>query len=184
MIEIERKYRLTPAQANAVKKKVQAKGTLYPPIHQVDTIYLKGVRSFMEFTQGMPVVRIRTEDSVSKLTYKRSINKAGDSVEHELSIGNPTEMDQILRAEGYQIVTRVVKDRSEVKSGEYTYALDDVKGLGVFLEIEIIGEDDSQVESASATINTIAATLGLDDSMIETKKYDRLMSDKERLGSG
>ena len=87
-------------------------------------------------------------------------------------------LDQILRAEGYQIVTRVVKDRSEVKSGECTYALDNVKGLGVFLEIEIITKDTSAVGAAEVKIKSIAAELGLDDDMIETEKYDRLISEK------
>lgn len=180
MIEVERKYRLTAAQADLIKRKIDAKCTFNQEINQIDTIYLKGMSSFDEFVPGMPVVRIRTEDESSKLTYKRSINEAGDSVEHELTIGDPAEMNDILLAEDYRVATRVAKKRVEYKEDEVTYALDDVEGLGAFIEIEIIADDNSALSAYEAKIESIALSLGLSGDMIESKKYDRLMSEQPK----
>ena len=48
----------------------------------------------------------------------------------------------------------------------------------MFLEIETITKDTSAVGAAEVKIKSIAAELGLDDDMIETEKYDRLISEK------
>ena len=50
------------------------------------SVFLYNKTSFETFSQGEAVVRTRTEGDSTKLTYKRAINTAGDSVEHEVAL--------------------------------------------------------------------------------------------------
>lgn len=99
-------------------------------MNQIDTVYLRGLDSFKDFQAGMAVVRLRTEDTTSKLTYKKAINQSGDSIEHEVMVSDARVMDKILRADNYRIVTKLIKNRLEVHDNAVTYALDNVEKLG------------------------------------------------------
>lgn len=179
MIEVERKYRLSNKEFDAVKSKLLKIDYSAKTHSQIDIVFLRGIDSFKDFLPGMPVVRIRTEDGQSKLTYKKSINEQGDSIEHEVSIGNPSIMQSILEADDYRLATEVTKDRLEIKQGNITYALDIVKHLGFFLEIEVITENEESISRAEADIKQVALNFGLTDDAIEMKKYDQLVSLKQ-----
>lgn len=176
MIEVERKYRLQDTEVNTIKEKLLKLTPQAPTIRQIDTVYLRGIDSFKDFQSGMAVVRIRTENNTSKLTYKKSINQSGDAIEHEVTIDNAQVMNDILRADDYRIVTQVTKDRLEVSDGHITYALDNVEHLGWFLEIETLIPDTASLQDAEDGIKAAAASLQLSDDMIEPKKYDQLLA--------
>lgn len=176
MIEIERKFRLTTAQLQNIKQKLEDRFGVLPTVHQVDKVFLLGIDSFKNFTKGMPVVRLRTEGQHTKLTYKRAINDSGDSVEHELGIDSSQTMEAILLETDFRAVTTVIKDRIEFTGHGLTYALDTVKGLGSFIEIEVVAEDSSRLAEIEEEIMSAAIKLGLDESDIEEKKYDQLIA--------
>jgi adenylate cyclase class 2 len=176
MIEVERKYRLKNDQVDNLRKQLEAFDPKITDLHQVDTVYLRGINSFKDFESGMSVVRLRSEGIVDTLTYKKALNQAGDSVEHEVVVSDAQKMDQILRAEDYRQVTKVIKDRSEAHYQNLTYALDNVQKLGWFIEIESLIEDTADLKKAENAIMAAAAKLSLSEDMIETKKYDQLIS--------
>ena len=178
MIEVERKYRLTTDQFNEIKTRLLEIDPSATTLSQEDTVFLHGISSFKEFSPGMPVVRIRTENGKSKLTYKKALNEQGDSIEHEVGIDNADTMHSILSADDYQVVTKVTKDRLEVKDGALTYALDTVRHLGFFLEIEVMTAGEDEISNAETQIKAAAEKFGLTDTEIETKKYDQLMKKK------
>ncbi len=175
MIEVERKYRLTNVKFQEIKAKLLSLNPDAQIISQHDTVFLHGVDSFKDFSPGMPVIRIRTEDGHCTLTYKKALNEEGDSLEHEVGIDSASTMTEILQADNYRIVTAVLKDRLEIKQGHITYALDTVKRLGDFLEIEILTKDENSMRVAEAEIKKAALQFGLQDSDIEAKKYDQLL---------
>jgi adenylate cyclase, class 2 len=176
MIEVERKYRINPEQTKAIAEYLKTIEPGSKSIHQVDVVYLPGIDSFKSFQPGMAVVRIRTEDKISKLTYKKSLNQLGDSIEHEVLIGDAKIMHEILKADDYRIVTEVTKDRIEVHTEDVTYALDNVEQLGWFLEIEVVIPNELNLLSAEKAIKIAATNLSLTDEMIEQKKYDQLIA--------
>lgn len=178
MIEVERKYRLDTEKAKDISKWLREITPTSTTVHQIDTVYLKGIKSFKQFLPGMGVMRIRTEGGASKLTYKKAINQSGDSIEHELTISSAEIMQNILQEDDYRVVTQVTKDRLEVQTKEVTYALDYVENLGWFLEIEIIIADTTTLNHAEKIIKLAAAKLSLSDDMIEQKKYDQLLTTK------
>jgi len=176
MIEVEKKFRLTDEQYTEIEQQLSEKHVLGQPFGQTDEVYLKGIPSFSEFEQGMPVLRIRTEDNMSTLTYKRAINAGGDAIEHETEIGSVDAMRRIVADMGFSQVTSVVKTRREATIGRFTLALDKVKQLGAFLEIEAITDDPTTVEVLGREIVELATTFGLTEAHIEPKKYDQLIA--------
>lgn len=177
MIEIERKFRLTPDKKAAVEAELQRRYGSITPVHQVDEIFLEGIDSFKTFKQGDPITRLRTEGDTTKFTYKRQINDSGDMLEHELTVDSADVMRAILIAMDYRPVTKVDKIRIEVQTKLATFALDTVKHLGDFLEIEVMAEDENNLLETDIYIMTAAAELGLTKADIEPKKYDKLMTE-------
>ncbi|MGH7196733.1 MAG: class IV adenylate cyclase [Candidatus Saccharimonadales bacterium] len=176
MIEIERKFRLNTEQKGAIEQELGAHYGSLETVHQVDQVFLHGVDSFAGFTRGDPVVRLRTTNDVTTLAYKRSINEAGDTVEHELTVESAATMAEILKEMDYRPVTTVIKDRTIAKAGEMAIMLDSVVGAGHFLEIEILAADESTQPVAERQIMDKAAEFGLTEADIELRKYDQLVS--------
>lgn len=176
MIEVERKFRVSPGQKTKLLTRLQDTYGLLEPKHQVDEVYLLGIDSFKDFTQGMPIIRLRTENGITQLTYKRSINDAGDMIEHELTIGSAVTMKRILAEINYRPVVIVDKMRQEVSAEGITRALDSVKGLGNFLEIEVIVSDESHIATAERRIMKAAAEYALTEADLESQKYDKLLA--------
>lgn len=180
MIEIERKFNITPTQKNDISKYLQENSDGLETLDQTDQVFLQGINSFNEFTRGMPVVRLRTANNETTLAYKRSINAAGDTVEHELSIDSVETMRAILEEMDYRLVTEVSKKRTATKIGELAIMIDSVRGLGDFLEIEILAPDTSHQEDAEKQIMDQASKFGLGGDDIETRKYDELISARDQ----
>lgn len=174
MIEYERKYRINEQQKRSINQMTPGLSEA-PLLHQVDEVFLYQKDSFETFIPGEAVVRIRTENNDTKLTYKRAINQQGDSIEHEIGIavGGDGVLRQILEDMGYHQVTRVEKYRREIMRNGITVTLDDVVGLGDFAEIEIVAASDKQAEKK---ISERALELGLTAADVETRKYDRLLA--------
>lgn len=175
MIEIERKFRISRTDkidARLVKMGYQKNES----VHQVDTVYLLKSDSFRTFKTGDPVVRIRTANGRASLAYKRVINPAGDTIEHELNIDPVMAAEGVVFEMGYKPVTKVDKMRTEYARGDITIAVDDVKGLGRFAEIEIVCRE-GQEEGVEQRIMDAASRLELNQDDIEPKKYDLLISE-------
>jgi predicted adenylyl cyclase CyaB len=179
MIEIERKFRLTPDQGAELDETLQEKYGPLEPVHQVDEVFLHGMSSFATFKQGMPVARLRTVNGETQFTYKRRIDDAGDMVEHELGVSSAAAMRQILHELNYLPVTVIDKTRLEAKMVGMAIMHDQVKGLGDFCEIEIMAEDESAIPEAEARIMSEAAKLGYGEGNLEPRQYDQLVA---RLG--
>jgi adenylate cyclase class 2 len=174
MIEIERKFHITPEQKIAIQGYFKKHGADLNPIRQVDQVFLQGIMSFREFKPGMPVARLRTVNGETQLTYKRAINDSGDTLEHELGVESSEIMQKILEEMGYNQVTLVDKTRVEMKKDGLTLVLDKVARLGDFLEIEVLSEEADSGD-AEKRILRAATEFGLTPADIEPKKYDQLL---------
>ena len=176
MIEVERKFRLSGRQKQAIAERLRNQYGDTAVVRQSDKVFLQGIDSFAEFTQGMPIMRLRTENDITTLTYKRRINDVGDSVEHELMVGDANTMQAVLTEMDYHLVTKVEKDRLEIKKDRVAFALDTVDKLGSFLEIEILAEDTEDLAELEQQIMVAAKAFGLSETDIEPKKYDQMIA--------
>ena len=178
MIEVERKFRANSLMNAKVVAWLNAHGAFEKDLqYQVDTVFLIRSDSFKDFTKGDPVVRLRIVNNDVSLAYKRAMNESGDAVEHEMKVESFDIACAMLADMGYKIVTEIRKHRKEYVLQDITVTLDEVEGLGLFLEIEAICQPGEEA-AAETKVAGMADALGLGKEDVEPKKYDVLLAEK------
>ncbi len=156
-----------------VEKKLKGKGArLVKKVVQNADYYLP--ENFKRFSKNGPFpVRLRREGNKTFLTYKKQSANQGAWLEFETAIGNPDQMEKILRALGFKKAFSVNKTRKEYSLANVNYCLDDVKGLGKFVEVEAFS---SQGKKTLAKLKKLLHSL----SLFETtgKGYVQMLAEK------
>ena len=173
--EVEKKYRVDEADSISITQLLKGMVLKEASHRQLDVVYLYGMDSFKEFKKGDPVIRIRQKDKSTILTLKKQLNNES-SYEIESGISDVDSIDKILKGAGFREVVRVEKNRVVYDFDGAEVCVDDVHGLGKFIEIEILCSIDKQ-EDAKKRIDSIAKSLGLSDDMVEPRKYDALIKE-------
>ena len=169
MREIEIKAKLkNKAQ---VIKKLKALGCIFEsPVMQEDSVYTKNVGSLKAHRSNTVFLRIRVKNNSKMLfTYKvRGVNDL-DSIEHELAIDSKDEMEKILFHMGYKKAMEIDKTRTITHYDNCEICIDDVKGLGSFIEMEKLTNTKGDATKIQNGLFTFFESLGI-------KKEDRVMS--------
>ena len=155
-------------------------------VRQVDTYYDAPHRDFAESDEAL---RIRRETPAgggesARVTYKGPlvdrVSKTREEVETGVDDGD--RLGEILTHLGFDPAATVEKSRVRYAVDGYTVTLDEVAGLGEFVEVEREVEA-GDVESAQAGAFDLVERLGLDpDDGIRTS-YLGLLLDAESDGS-
>lgn len=179
MREIEIKVKLSDSKE--VQKKLVSLGfILGKPIKQHDVVY--GQRSGEKFIQGN-WLRIRIEDETRVIfNLKRSISGQLDSVEHEVEVDNEQEMRSIIGRLGYELYSDLTKIRRKAKYNNIEICLDEVPGLGNYLEAEILADENVDGDVVKEQLWNLFEDLGLKKSDEVHDGYDVLMRRKEGKG--
>ena len=125
-----------------IKKKVSTCGRLIKSIRQIDEYYIPFHRDFFaQKPRPTEWLRIRTNPDRVVFEYAKSINKKPNgeqeyAEEYETEISNPKEFRKILKFLDFKKVITVDKNREYWDCGRFEVALDKVKGLGSFIEVE------------------------------------------------
>ena len=117
---------------------------------------------FRDFAETDEALRIRHENGVVSVTYKgpkrpSPVGKAREEVSVMVSSGEKIEL--ILDRLGFLSVAEVKKRREEFEWRDSVISLDEVEGLGEFVEIEVLSEDAQ--EQSEKTIDSVKAVLGI-----------------------
>ncbi len=138
MIEVEVKARLKP---NTLQKIKALGAVLIGTEHHRDIYFNSPVRDFRESDEAL---RIRIKEEGARMTYKGAKLDGETKSRKELTvkIEDAEAMMQILLSLGFVQSGEVIKSRTKYALGDVIFAIDEVLGLGSFLEIEIAGEDD------------------------------------------
>jgi len=137
-IEIKAKIRNFNSVINELKR-IGCK--ISEPIIQKDIIFLGDDLGFSGVKVGTNVLRIREENGKISFTLKQRQKNELDCIEKEVIVDNPKEMQDILNHLGYREVVRVNKKRRRCSFGEYNICLDEVGGLGKFIEVEKMSKE-------------------------------------------
>lgn len=175
MFEVERKFKVDDLEKYVdLLRKLHADNQGSQKQH--DEVFLpKGTKTFKNYAVGMPIVRIRVEESVATLTLKAG---GDESFTHEIetSISDPVAARGIVKALGMEKVLEIIKARQSFHYNDLTICCDYVEKLGAFIEIEKLVENESQVSSALKEIDTFAShSLELSEEMLEKERYDVLI---------
>lgn len=177
MYEVELKVR---ADHGPVRDTLQGLGAEFvDTVRQVDTYYDPPHRDFGETDEALRIRRGTADGERVLLTYKGPLvdrsSKTREEVETTLDDGDA--VDEIFDRLGFEPVATVEKDRTTYAHGGYTVTLDEVVGLGQFVEVETTADD---VEPAREGARDLLGELGLDpDEHVRTSYLELLLAGDE-----
>jgi adenylate cyclase, class 2 len=183
--EVEQKHRVDD-EATLLAKLAERGVTLEAAIEQSDQYFAHPARNFAQTDEAL---RIRTVGGSSFVTYKGPKVDAATKTRRELELPlHPDDPDgsqfsNVLKALDFTPVATVRKRRRtfhiDVQGQRVEGALDDVDGVGTFVELEL-GADDSQMAAAQAIIRQLADELQLGPS--ERRSYLEMLLANQSAG--
>lgn len=176
MIEMELKATLT--NRSEVIKNLEQHGCKWiETVLQEDTIYIK---SDIDQNIHEPIFRIRKCEDKTILTLKVLENDIHTAKELELNISNEKIMDQILKTIGFYPHARVMKKRSTTTLRGFNICIDEVKGLGNFIEVETISNLSDNKKNTYKEMLNVLLELGVEKQNLLQEKYYEMLLKKER----
>lgn len=182
-IEVEIKIKIENFEE--IKKKISKIGKLIKTIKQIDDYYVPCQRDFFA-RKPEPVewLRLRTNPDKIVWEYSKAINQKENgeydyAEEYETEILDAINFKNILGFLDFKYVTTIEKQREYWMCGDIEVALDDVIGLGYFIEAEAKGDFKNTNEAKAACI-AFLESLGINDvENIQIKKgYPQLILGK------
>lgn len=135
MREIEVKYRISDYTKTVLA--LQCKGVqLGEPIIQDDQAYAPNSWLYGDSTLGVSFARLRTVSDVHTFTIKRPIENSLSCEEYETIVSDRTQMHAALLTMGYYETVRIHKTRRTAFTPLFGICLDQVEGIGPFIELE------------------------------------------------
>ncbi|MFC1790838.1 class IV adenylate cyclase [Patescibacteria group bacterium] len=123
---------------------LQKKAQFVSKKHQVDEYFTPQHRNFLSPRPVKEWLRLRKSKDEFYITYKKwHYTKSGRThygEEQEVQIGNLERLREILKALNFESVVTVDKQRQVWTHQNWEICLDEVKGLGNFVEIESKGK--------------------------------------------
>lgn len=149
--EIEVKYRVTDV-AGLERTLNDHRIALSPPRRQDDQAYAPASWNFGDPRIGLTFVRLRTQDGICTFTTKTPVDNVLACVEHETVVADRDEMHHAIIAMGYRPTVRFVKQRRTAQVGAYALCVDDVEGVGAFMEVEAVNADARDMAEVQAEL--------------------------------
>lgn len=139
---------------------------------QVDTYYRHPCTDFVATDEAL---RIRRSEDTTTVTYKgpRLSRDAKLREEHEVVVNDVNEARAIFQRLGFVEVATVEKTRQRFGRNGMCVAIDDVKGLGRFIEVEILVGD--LTESGEEQIYTFLEGIGISRTSTMRESYLELL---------
>ena len=180
-LEIEIKARLRDREETI--RQLEARGCVFDAISiQDDTVFVQKTGSLAEYLSNDVFMRIRIQNGDRTiLTAKKPVRKSAEVLvkhEHETVVESAEQTKAILELLGYTAAVHTVKSRQAGHVGEYEVCLDEIEGLGSFIELEKMG-DAADAEHIQAHMGEFLVSLGVAPEDRVTKGYDILMVEKE-----
>lgn len=165
MLEVEAKLRLRD-RAGLERRLRELGAVAAAPVRQEDTFFRHPARDFAATDEAL---RLRRAGARLELTYKGPRLAGGAAkarVEHTVVLGSdPTAL---LAGLGFVPAATLGKSRVAYRLGAVEVAIDDVDGLGAFVEVEATGADR---EAADRLVEDALRRLGLHGDPREGRSY-------------
>ena len=173
MKEVEVKAVLRDPQA--VIQKLQSMGCeISRPKSQKDIKFLPNGMPDDQIKTGTHVLRMRDQDGKHIFTLKQTQANELDCVEKETVVEKPGEVIGMLGIMGYREVLRISKVRRTCKYRGLEICIDNVEGLGDFIEVESMTEE-LDGEKVQGQLFEFLKTLGVGDKDRVVNGYDTLL---------
>ncbi|MDA3856100.1 MAG: class IV adenylate cyclase [Candidatus Woesearchaeota archaeon] len=183
MIEVELKARVDNKQ-EILSKFEELNFQYIKEEEQEDIIFLKNefLDSKGKIKDGGIVFRIRIVNSKKIFEIKEIDRNVGGGIEYKIDIADMSSTKRIIEKLGFEEFFTIKKQRAYYQFEDFEIALDNVDGLGEFIEVELMVEADSQKEEAKKRCLYLLKKLGL-EANLEKQKYGDLIIEKKNLKS-
>ena len=153
--------------------------TLLAPVKHHDVVFSRpGAK---EGSTSDNWLRIRTENDTRHIfTLKRPVVGELDSIEHETDVEDVEELRAIIDCLGYELYSDLTKVREKAHDDGYEICLDNVPGLGVFVEVEKLCDEKVDGDAVVNELWAYLAQFGINRDDQETHGYDVLMLQQEK----
>jgi adenylate cyclase, class 2 len=149
------------------------------PKRQEDTVYVRETGSIPVYLANHDFLRLRKEENGTVLlTLKHHIGRADNPNsaphEYETTVGSREEIERMLLTLGFKEAVRINKVRVKAKKDTWEICVDEVEGLGSFIEIE----EMTAVEDITAiqkSMTDFLSTLGISGESSNLERYDILL---------
>ncbi len=160
---------------------VRAGVRLSAPIKQHDVVYSQpGVA---DNAPGSIWLRIRTENDEHTIFTLKQQHKGGlDSIEHETEVENAEEMTAIISLLGFELYSDLTKTRQKAQYEGIEICVDDVEGLGVYIEAEKLADESADGDAIANSLWGELDKFGVDRSNEVFDGYDVLINRKKSQG--
>ncbi|NLA99635.1 MAG: class IV adenylate cyclase [Methanomicrobiales archaeon] len=176
MLEVEAKFAI--GDPDGIRAGLGRKGVRMERKQQERDVYYNAPHR--DFGETDEALRVRYDDIGITLTYKGPKIRVGSAKAREefnLVVADSGTLEDILSRLGFRRTATVSKVREFYEIGDVTVTLDDIEGLGLFIEIEILTEENR--EDAADRIGAIAKELGVDGPPIYTSYLEMLLSKQQ-----
>lgn len=180
MKEIE--VKATISDIGIFKEKLKKLGCSFcDPLIQDDSIFFPIGIGFPEIVKDTPVVRVRDSNGTVTLTMKKHMTNDNGltKLEKEVVVSDKQETMDIIEHMGFYLAANVHKKRMECAYQGMTICIDEVAGLGSFIEVEKLSEADNYREIQDELFDFLRS-LGVCDGDRVTIGYDVIMYEKNK----
>lgn len=177
MREIEVKYQVDDLEALLVALKAHGI-ELGEPIYQDDQAYAPVGWQFGDSKLGVSFVRLRTVNGCHYFALKQPGENAQACLEYETEVGDRQAMHGAILHMGFYPTVRVAKTRRTTTLDHCSLCVDDLEGVGGFLELERLVPDDVPAEAVQAALAAFVSSLGIAATRID-ETYDSLVRDAQ-----
>lgn len=176
--EVEQKFRVS--DSSALRSALAARGAVAgPPVEQEDRYLAHPARDFAATNEAL---RLRRSGASQVITYKGPRRGGPTKTREELEVSFAPDAEsfetlgQVFERLGFRPVRTVRKTRQEFAirpaGRSMTVALDEVEGLGSFVEVETLAAGEADLPEAQQAVMDLAAELGLRE--MEPRSYLRM----------
>jgi len=180
MREIEIKARVANKQA-LIGRLLQQGIEVSDPVTQHDRVFgMIGPNEDDGGDNDLPWLRIRSEihaeDTRHIFTFKKSVTNQMDSIEHETEVFDDSELEKIITRLGFVPYSDLVKTRQKARLGDIEICIDSVDGLGDFIEVEKLTEDQVDYDVVALELWSVLNDLSISRDDHVTDGYDVMMN--------
>lgn len=174
MIEFEVKARVPPAALEALQARLGEPVSV--EAHR-DAYYAHPARDFAKTDEAL---RLRSVGNSTELTYKGPKLDLETKTRREVTatVPDPQAMEAILGALGFSLVAEVRKVRRTYHYAGFDVALDELAGLGSFVELERRLPDGSETETARREAFAVLEAFGIRETL-RTSYLEMVLANRE-----
>ncbi len=173
MREIEVKYRVDDLEG--VLAALKSRGIeVGDPVRQDDQAYAPVGWQFGDSKLGVWFLRLRTVAGRHYFTLKQPVDNDQACLEYETKVVDRDAIHHSLLHLGYRPTVRIIKTRRTATIDGCSLCIDDLEGVGSFVEAERMVPDDADAQAVQADLAALIESLGA-TVVRTTETYDSLV---------